>query len=100
MTPESTRRVGKKIWAEKEHGKEPDAVLDSGKVRLGTWIFSCAKDPPAATRQRATQQTGLQPMAGGAELGRCLLAQSFASLRAGVLGLLTPTGGEAVTSLL
>ena len=100
VTPEFTMRVGKKIGAEKECGRKPDAVYDSGKVRLGTWIFSCAKDPPAARRHRATQQMVLQPMAGGAELGRHLLAQSSDSLRAGVLGLLPLIGGEAVTSLL
>ena len=92
--------MGKKTGAEKEHRRESDGALDSGRVRPGTQILPCDKDPPAARRHRAIQQTGLQPMAGGPELGRRLLAQSSASLRARVVGLLPLTGGEAVMSQL
>ena len=54
----------RRLGLRKNTGERPMMAMVSGKVRLGTWIVSCAKDPPAARRQRATQQTGLQPMAG------------------------------------
>ena len=46
--------------------------------------FPLCKHPPAAKRHRATQQTGPQPMAGGAEragvsLLRALLSESWGS---------------------
>ena len=69
--------MGGKDGLRKNAGEKPMMARVSGKVRLGNRILSCAKDPPAARRQRATQQMGLQPMAGGAELSGVSLLRAL-----------------------